>query len=65
MSVTPAIYGYTAFYAMYFVCIVLYAGFKIFKRSKFVKLQEADLVWEKPAIDAYEASIEPPEWESC
>src|SRR5437899_2397774 len=67
MSITLGIYGYTTFYAfdvgtfftyyaMCFVCIILYAGFKIIKRSKFVKPHEADLVWERPAIDAYEAS---------
>jgi amino acid transporter len=70
-SVTLAIYGYTTFYsfdvgtfftyyAMCFVCIVLWVGFKLVKRSKFVKPEEADLVWERPMIDAYEASIDPP-----
>lgn len=70
-SVVLAIYGYATFYAfdvgtfftyyaMCFVCIVLYAGFKIVKRTPFVKAEEADLVWERPEIDAYEASIDPP-----
>ncbi|KAF2644562.1 amino acid transporter-like protein [Massarina eburnea CBS 473.64] len=70
-SVTLAIYGYTVFYsfdtgtfmtyyAMCFICIGLWAGFKIVKRSKFVRPEDADLVWERPEIDAYEASIDPP-----
>jgi len=70
-SVTLSIYGYTTFYAfevgtfmtyyaMCFVCIVLYCGFKLWKRTPFVKAHEADLVWERPEIDAYEASIDPP-----
>ena len=70
-STTLSIYGYATFYAfdvgtfmtyyaMCFICIVLYIGFKIIKRSKFVKPEDADLVWERPEIDAYEASIDPP-----
>jgi amino acid transporter len=70
-SVTLAIYGYALFYnfdvgtfftyyAMCFVCIILWIGFKVIKRSKFVKPEEADLVWERPQIDAYEASIDAP-----
>jgi len=42
---------------MCFVCVVLYVGFKIVKKTKVVKSQEADLVWERPIIDAYEASV--------
>jgi amino acid transporter len=45
---------------MCFICVVLWVGFKVVKRSKWVKPEEADLVWERPQIDAYEASIEPP-----
>lgn len=45
---------------MIFVCILLFGFWKIFKKTKFVRPEEADLVWEKPAIDAYEASIDPP-----
>lgn len=70
-SVTLAIYGYATFYkfdvgtfmtyyAMCFIDILLYAGFKLWKRTPFVKPEEADLVWERPEIDAYEASIDPP-----
>lgn len=48
------------YYTMIFVCIVLFAGWKIVKRTKFVKPEDADLVWDKPVIDKYEESIDPP-----
>jgi len=48
------------YYTMIFVCILLFFGWKLIKRTKFVKPEEADLVWDKPVIDAYEASIDPP-----
>lgn len=35
---------------------VLYLGWKVIKRTKIVKPLEADLVWERPIIDAYEAA---------
>ncbi|KAI3318134.1 histidine permease [Xylariaceae sp. AK1471] len=74
MTVVEGIFGYTVFvpghwsvadffppYTMAFIAIILYFGWKIIKRTKFVKPLEADLVWEKPQIDAYEASFtEPP-----
>ncbi|OAP60514.1 hypothetical protein AYL99_05516 [Fonsecaea erecta] len=63
-------YGYTTFlpgwwdvgtffsyYTMCFVCPLLYVGFKIVKRTKIVRPEEADLVWERPVIDAYEATF--------
>ena len=70
-TVILCIYGYATFYAfdigtfftyyaMCFVCIITWTGWKLIKRSKFVKPEEADLVWERPKIDAYEASIDPP-----
>lgn len=48
------------YYTMIFVCIVLFVGWKVIKKTKFVRPEEADLVWDKPIIDAYEASIDPP-----
>jgi amino acid transporter len=42
---------------MIFVCPILYASWKVVKRTKFVKPDEADLVWERPVVDAYEASV--------
>lgn len=67
---TVCMYGYTTFlpgwwntgtffsyYTMCFVSIILYAGWKIIKKTKVVKPHEADLVWERPLIDAYEATL--------
>jgi amino acid transporter len=34
----------------------LYCSWKIIKRTPVVKPHEADLVWERPVIDAYEAA---------
>lgn len=48
------------YYTMIIVCTVLFLGWKLVKKTKFVKPLEADLVWEKPIVDAYEASIDPP-----
>lgn len=40
---------------------LLYPIWKIIKKTKLVKPHEADLVWEKPVIDAYEETfLEPP-----
>lgn len=46
-----------SYYTMVFVAVVTYAGWKLLKRTKVVKPEEADLIWDKPVIDAYEASI--------
>jgi yeast amino acid transporter len=45
---------------MVFVCLFLYPFWKILKKTKLVKVEECDLVWERPVIDAYEAAIEKP-----
>lgn len=46
---------------MVIVAPILYVGWKLLKRTKFVKPLECDLVWERPIVDAYEASfISPP-----
>lgn len=42
---------------MVFACPVLYVGWKVIKRTKIIKPEEADLVWERPAIDEYEANV--------
>ncbi|KAH7169981.1 amino acid permease/ SLC12A domain-containing protein [Dactylonectria macrodidyma] len=70
MSTVVCVYGYSVFkpgnwdvgtfftfYCMVLVCPVLYVGWKLFKKTRFVQPLEADLVWEKPNIDAYEASF--------
>jgi amino acid transporter len=62
------VYGYAAFkpwslddfwinYTMLILAFVTFTGWKLFKRTKFVKPHELDLIWEAPAIDAYEATF--------
>ncbi|KUI56389.1 General amino acid permease AGP2 [Cytospora mali] len=46
-----------SYYTMVFVAVVTYVGWKILKRTKVVKPEEADLVWDKPIIDAYENAL--------
>ena len=59
-------YGYTSFtpwnttnffsnYMMQILAPLLFIFWKVFKGTKFVKPLEADLVWDRPTIDAYEA----------
>ncbi|KAK7550730.1 amino acid transporter-like protein [Phyllosticta citricarpa] len=78
---TVGAYGYTVFlpggwwnvgtfftyYTMVFVCIILYVGFKVFMRTRLVPPGEADLVWERPRVDAHEAETEAPRgiWEDA
>lgn len=50
----------TLFIQSYIILIVdpcLFVFWKILKRTKFVGKYEADLVWERPTIDAYEATF--------
>lgn len=74
MVFVVATFGYTIFlpgnfnvedffftYTMVLVGICTFLGWKIFKRTSFVSPHQADLVWDKPIIDAYEAKFtEPP-----
>jgi amino acid transporter len=61
-------YGYTAFkpwnvshffqnYTIVIVDPILYIFWKLYKRTKVVGKYEVDLVWERPTIDAYEATF--------
>ncbi|KAI5863715.1 amino acid permease/ SLC12A domain-containing protein [Durotheca rogersii] len=49
--------NFFAFYTMALVAFCTYWGWKLFRRTQFVPAAQADLVWEKPAIDAYEAGL--------
>ncbi|CAG8259589.1 unnamed protein product [Penicillium nalgiovense] len=72
MIVVTIVYGYPAYkpwsvstfwsnYTMQIVIPPLFLIWKIIKKTKFVKAHEADLVWERPLIDAYEDSfLDPP-----
>ncbi|ROV90964.1 hypothetical protein VSDG_07733 [Cytospora chrysosperma] len=70
MTLVVGCYGYETFlpgnwdvgtffsyYTMVFLAVVTYIGWKILKRTKVVKPEEADLVWDKPIIDAYEGAL--------
>ncbi|KAJ5459340.1 hypothetical protein N7530_011284 [Penicillium desertorum] len=72
MIVVTIVYGYPAYkpwsvstfwsnYTMQIVIPPLFLIWKFIKKTKFVKAHEADLVWERPLIDAYEDSfLDPP-----
>ncbi|KAI9664017.1 MAG: hypothetical protein M1821_007508 [Bathelium mastoideum] len=62
--------GYTAFlpgrwdvatfftsYTMVAVVPLFFLGWRILRRTKFVRPSECDLVWEAPLVDAYEAAL--------
>lgn len=72
-SVIVITYGYEVFrvpftaeaffkqYTMQILAPILFFGWKLIHRTKFVKPSQVDLVWERPIIDAYEARFtEPP-----
>ena len=62
-------YGYSSFragfhvdlfftyYTLVGVAIITFTSWKLLKRTKFVDPMKADLVWERPTIDAYEATF--------
>jgi amino acid transporter len=62
-------YGYYAFrpkwsvevffqnYTMQILAVVLFVGWKLIKRTKYVRPSQVDLVWERPEVEAYEASL--------
>ncbi|KAG5950094.1 hypothetical protein E4U53_005494 [Claviceps sorghi] len=64
-------YGYTSFtpwsvesffrnYTMQLLAPVLFFGWKFLKRTRVVQPHETDLIWERPNIDRYEASLTDP-----
>ncbi|KAJ5380513.1 uncharacterized protein N7496_002941 [Penicillium cataractarum] len=70
MTCVVCCYGYSTFlpgkftvgdfftyYTMVLAAPVLFFGWKIIKRTKFIKAHEADLIWDRPVIDAYEATF--------
>ena len=73
MLVIVTCYGYTCFkpwsvtgffthYTMQLFDLVLFLGWKLIKRTRFLSPKEIDLAWEAPAITAYEeaASVDDP-----
>lgn len=68
MVIVLLFYGYTTFapwsvesffqnYTMQLVAPILYLGWKLAHRTKFVKLDDVDLVWDRPLVDSYEESL--------
>lgn len=68
MILVTILYGYPSYkpwdietffssYTMQIFIPPLYIIWKVIKKTKIVKPHEADLVWERPTIDAYEASF--------
>lgn len=64
-------YGYSSFtpwdvstfftyYTMVILAPVLFIGWKLWHKTKFVSPYDADLVWERPIVDAYEARFKNP-----
>ncbi|OAL18770.1 General amino acid permease AGP2 [Fonsecaea nubica] len=46
-----------SYYILLLLAPVTFCFWKIVKRTKFVKPSEMDLVWERPAVDAHEATL--------
>ena len=60
-SFTPwSVDAFFQHYAMIFLAPILYVGWKITKKTKIVSPELADLVWERPVVDAYEATFASP-----
>ena len=58
---TFSVSTFFSFYTLVLVDPCLFVGWKLLKRTKWVGKYEADLMWERPTIDAYEATfIDPP-----
>lgn len=45
-------------YTMIFLAICIFFVWKIGKRTRFMRPEEADLVWARPAVDAHEATMD-------
>lgn len=61
-SFTPWDVGtFFSYYTMVIVAPILFVGWKLLKRTKVVPAHAADLLWERPIVDAYESTfISPP-----
>ncbi|KAL4890284.1 amino acid permease/ SLC12A domain-containing protein [Aspergillus ambiguus] len=70
-TIVVIFYGYSSFtpwsvanffsnYTMQIVAPCLFIGWKLVKRTRYVRPHEVDLVWERPEIEAYEESITTP-----
>ncbi|KAH7175317.1 putative arginine permease [Dactylonectria macrodidyma] len=50
--------GFVTAYFMPLFVPCLFIGWKLIKKTKFIRAKDIDLIWEAPLIDAYEASLE-------
>lgn len=68
LTVIVFVYGYSAFspwsvknffiyYTMVIIAPILFFGWKLIHKTKFIGLKEVDLVWERPIIEAYESTF--------
>jgi amino acid transporter len=49
--------SFFTYYTMVLAAPLLFFGWKLVKRTKLIKAHEMDLVWDRPVIDAYEATF--------
>lgn len=61
-SFTPwSVDSFFTYYTMLILAPILFIGWKLYHRTKAVNPYEADLVWERPVIEAYESTfVHPP-----
>lgn len=59
-GITEGAGTFFSYYTMLIVDILLYTAWKLFRRTKVIPATEADLIWDKPIIDEYEASLTDP-----
>lgn len=45
---------------MQILAVLLFGGWKIIKKTHYIRPHEVDLLWERPQIDAYEDAITDP-----
>lgn len=57
-SFTPwSVSNFFTYYTMVIVVPLLFIGWKLVKKTRMVRPEEADLVWERPVVEAYEATF--------
>lgn len=60
-SFTPwSVSTFFTYYTMVILAPILFFGWKFWHKTKLVSPYEADLVWERPIVDAYEARFKNP-----
>lgn len=56
----PSVATFFSYYTMVIVAPILYVSWKLYHKTKIIPSAEVDLIWERPLIDAYEASFTDP-----